>query len=415
MKSTKVLVLSALGGALEIYDFIIFVFFAWIISQLFFPPNMPDNLKILQSFGIFVTGYIARPVGGIVMAHFADRLGRKKIFLFGLMLMAIPTLLIGLLPTYQQIGYLAPILLLILRVLHGAAIGGEVPGAWVFVAEHVQQQKRGFFLGLLQAGLTSGYLLGALTITLISSLFSQSEILDYAWRIPFILGGMLAILAMYLRKWLNETPTFIKLKQQHQLSKYFPIRVLLVKYRQELIIAALLTSVLTSTVIITVVTMPTILQQFFLMPTKKTFFLSSIGIVSLSVSCIIGGWLSDRIGAWKAFLIYCLLMPVGIWILMIVLQKHTNLISYAYLFLGFMCGVVGIIPTILIKLFPAAVRVSGISFAYNLIYSILGALLPLVIIALMPLNIWSNVIIAVCTSMVGIITFQKFSKKNSIN
>ncbi|EPN66417.1 major facilitator family transporter, partial [Pseudomonas syringae pv. actinidiae ICMP 19079] len=154
----KTLSLAALGGALEIYDFIIFVFFALTLSQLFFPPDMPEWLRLLQSFGIFVTGYLARPLGGILMAHFADRLGRKKVFSLSILMMALPCLLIGIMPTYAQIGYWAPLVLLVLRILQGAAVGGEVPSAWVFVAEHAPKGHRGYALGVLQAGLTFGYL-----------------------------------------------------------------------------------------------------------------------------------------------------------------------------------------------------------------------------------------------------------------
>ncbi|MEP6511899.1 MAG: MFS transporter, partial [Dokdonella sp.] len=133
----RTLVLAALGGALEFYDFVIFVFFTSVIAQLFFPPDTPDWLRQLQAFGLFAAGYLARPLGGILMAHFGDRSGRKRMFTLSVLLMAIPTLLIGVLPTYASIGYAAPLALLVLRILQGAAVGGEVPGAWTFVAEHV--------------------------------------------------------------------------------------------------------------------------------------------------------------------------------------------------------------------------------------------------------------------------------------
>lgn len=119
---------SALGGALEFYDFIIFVFFATVVGKLFFPADMPEWLRLMQTFGIFAAGYLARPLGGIVMAHFGDLLGRKKMFTLSIFMMAVPTLIMGLLPTYAQIGMWAPILLLLMRVIQGAAIGGEVPG-----------------------------------------------------------------------------------------------------------------------------------------------------------------------------------------------------------------------------------------------------------------------------------------------
>ncbi|MFA7299917.1 MAG: MFS transporter, partial [Sideroxydans sp.] len=161
----RTLALSALGGALEFYDFIIFIFFAAAISQLFFPPDMPDWLRQVQTFGIFAAGYLARPLGGIIMAHFGDLFGRKRMFMLSIFLMAVPTLTIGLLPTYAVIGIWAPLLLLAMRVLQGAAIGGEVPGAWVFVAEHVPPRHIGFACGTLTAGLTGGILLGSLVAT----------------------------------------------------------------------------------------------------------------------------------------------------------------------------------------------------------------------------------------------------------
>src|SRR5690606_41639601 len=129
--------LSVLVGALGFYAFIIVVVFASVIGHLFFPPDMPDWLVLLQTFGIFAAGYLVRPAGGIVPAHFGDKFGRKRVFAFSVFLMSISTLAMACLPTYATLGVGAPILLIIFRMLQGAAIGGEVPGAWTFVAEHV--------------------------------------------------------------------------------------------------------------------------------------------------------------------------------------------------------------------------------------------------------------------------------------
>jgi MFS family permease len=123
----KTLALAALGGALEFYDFIIFVFFAKVIGQLFFPASVPDWLRLLQTFGIFAAGYLARPLGGIIMAHFGDLLGRKKMFTLSILLMSVPTLLMGLLPTYATVGLLAPMALLVLRILQGAPWAAKCP------------------------------------------------------------------------------------------------------------------------------------------------------------------------------------------------------------------------------------------------------------------------------------------------
>lgn len=259
----KTLGLAALGGALEIYDFIIFVFFALTLSQLFFPPEMPEWLRLLQSFGIFVTGYLARPLGGILMAHFADRLGRKRVFSLSILMMALPCLLIGVMPTYADIGYAAPLILLALRILQGAAVGGEVPSAWTFVAEHAPNGRRGYALGFLQAGLTFGYLLGALTATLLAQVFTPQEILDYAWRYPFLLGGVFGVIGVWLRRWLSETPVFLALRERQERPVQFPLRRVLGEHRSALIPAALLTCVLTSAVVVLVVITPTVMQQRF--------------------------------------------------------------------------------------------------------------------------------------------------------
>lgn len=149
---------------------------------------MPEWLRMMQTFGIFAAGYLARPLGGIIMAHFGDLLGRKKMFTLSIFMMAVPTLIMGLLPTYAQIGLWAPILLLLMRVIQGAAIGGEVPGAWVFVSEHVPPRHIGYACGTLTSGLTAGILLGSLVATAINTLYSPEQVSDYAWRIPFLLG-----------------------------------------------------------------------------------------------------------------------------------------------------------------------------------------------------------------------------------
>ena len=144
-RDAKVLALASLGGALEFYDFVVYVFFATTLSQLFFPVGMSQSLRDFQSFGIFAAGYLARPLGGIVMAHFGDLVGRKRMFMLSVLLMAVPTFAIGLLPTFSHIGFAAPVLLLSLRMLQGAAIGGEVPGAWVFASEHVSPARTGLW------------------------------------------------------------------------------------------------------------------------------------------------------------------------------------------------------------------------------------------------------------------------------
>ncbi|MNG81811.1 Proline/betaine transporter [compost metagenome] len=409
----RTLGLAALGGALEIYDFIIFVFFALTLSKLFFPPEMPEWLRLLQSFGIFVTGYLARPLGGILMAHFADHLGRKRVFSLSILMMALPCLLIGVMPTYADIGYAAPLILLGLRILQGAAVGGEVPSAWTFVAEHAPHGRRGYALGFLQAGLTFGYLLGALTATLLAQLFTPEQILDYAWRYPFLLGGVFGVIGVWLRRWLSETPVFLALRERQEQPVAFPLRRVLSEHRWTLMPAALLTCVLTSAVVVLVVITPTVMQQRFGMSAGHTFALSSVGIVFLNIGCVVAGLLVDRIGAWRALMIYSLLLPLGIGVLYASLVEQWGLTWLAYALAGLSCGVVGVVPSVMVGLFPAEIRVSGISFTYNVAYALWASTTPLALIALMPWSPWVCVGFCLIMGLVGFLTAAHFGRRQS--
>ncbi|WP_455806256.1 MFS transporter [Pseudomonas fluorescens] len=407
----KTLGLAALGGALEIYDFIIFVFFALTLSQLFFPPEMPEWLRLLQSFGIFVTGYLARPLGGILMAHFADKLGRKKVFSLSILMMALPCLLIGIMPTYAQIGYFAPLLLLALRILQGAAVGGEVPSAWVFVAEHAPTGHRGYALGFLQAGLTFGYLIGALTATFLAQVFTPAEILDYAWRYPFLLGGVFGVIGVYLRRWLSETPVFMAKEAQREARVELPLRTVLREHRLAMLPAMLLTCVLTSAVVVFVVITPTMMQKTFGMTASHTFALSALGIVFLNIGCVIAGLLVDRIGAWRTVMLYSLLLPLGVGVLYGCLISGGDWVGAAYALAGLACGVVGAVPSVMVGLFPARIRVSGISFTYNIAYAAWASITPLLLIGLMPWSPWICVMFCAVMGVVGLLTAAYFGSR----
>ena len=394
--------LAALGGALEIYDFIIFAFFATTLSKLFFPPHMPEWLRLLQTFGIFATGYLARPLGGILMAHFADRLGRKRIFSLTILLMAGPCLIIGLMPTYADIGIAAPLLLLALRILQGAAVGGEVPSAWSFVAEHAPLKRRGYALGVLQAGLTFGYLLGALTATILARVFTPQEMLDYGWRIPFLLGGPFGLLGVWLRRWLAETPIFLAMRSRQAEQVSYPLLTILREHRAALLPAVLLTCVLTSAVVVLVVVTPTLLQQRFGMSADHAFGLSSIGIVFLNLGCVIAGHACDRIGHRRSLLLYSLLLPLGVGLLYACLIGGWGWPGLAYAVAGLCCGIVGVVPSIMVAMFPAKVRVSGISFTYNIAYSIWASITPLLLIAAMPWSPWICVAYCAAVALAGV-------------
>lgn len=288
----KTLSLSALGGALEFYDFVVYVFFAAVLGNLFFPPDMPDWLRQLQTFGIFAAGYLARPLGGIIIAHFGDILGRKRMFTLSIFLMALPTLAIGLLPTYANIGIAAPLLLLLFRLMQGVAIGGEVPGAWVFVAEHVPGNRVGIAVSTLTAGLTAGILLGSLGSVAINGFYTPEEVAAYAWRFPFILGGVFGFVAVYLRRFLEETPVFREMQARRKLADDgLPLKILLREHFGACVISMLLTWILSAAIVVVILLTPTYLQKVHHIAPALASQANALATVALAIGCLFfAGW-----------------------------------------------------------------------------------------------------------------------------
>jgi MFS family permease len=375
----QTLALAALGGALEFYDFIIFVFLADAIGTLFFPPDMPDWMRLFQTFGIFAAGYVVRPLGGMVMAHFGDLLGRKKMFNLSIVLMAVPTLLIGLLPTYASIGLAAPLLLLALRVAQGAAVGGEVPGAWVFVSEHVPARHIGYACGTLTAGLTFGILLGSLTATAVNTALTAQQVLDYGWRIPFVLGGVFGLGAMYLRRWLRETPVFTELQQRKALAAELPLRAVLREHRGAVAVSMLLTWMLSAAIVVVILMTPTLLKKGYGFDAPTALMANALATLCLAAGCIVYGVLADRLGARRMLVAGSLLLAACTYVFYTTLGARPDLLLPLYALLGLSVGVVGVVPSVMVRAFPAPVRFSGLSFSYNLAYAIFGGLTPIMV------------------------------------
>ncbi|POY58539.1 MFS transporter [Pectobacterium versatile] len=379
----KTLSLAALGGALEFYDFIIFVFFAAVIGDLFFPPDIPEWLRQVQTFGIFAAGYLARPLGGIIMAHFGDKSGRKKMFSLSILLMALPTLAMGLLPTYEAIGIAAPLLLLLMRVLQGAAIGGEVPGAWVFVAEHVPRARIGFACGTLTAGLTMGILLGSLIATLLNTVLTPEQMSGGGWRLPFFIGGVFGLIAMYLRRWLQETPIFMEMREQKKLAEELPLKSVVLNHKRAVVVSMLLTWLLSACIVVVILMAPTYLQKVHSIPAALALQANCLATIALMVGCVGAGLLVDRFGASKLFIVGSLSLAACSWFFYSSAASSTTLLFVSYAIVGLSVGVVGGVPYVMVRAFPAAVRFSGISFSYNVSYAIFGGLTPVFVTLIM--------------------------------
>jgi MFS family permease len=375
----RTLALAALGGALEFYDFVIYVFLAPVIGRLFFPADMPDWLRLLQTFGIFAAGYLARPLGGILIAHFGDLLGRKRMFTLSIFLMAAPTLAIGLLPTYASLGIAAPLLLLVMRILQGIAIGGEVPGAWVFVSEHVPAQRFGFGIGTLTAGLTVGILLGSLMAGAINSIYGPERVAAFAWRIPFIAGGAFGFVSVWLRRFLEETPVFKEMAARRALAREVPLKAVLRDHRMETLQALLLTWVLTGGIVVVILFTPTYLQQVFHVPATFALRANTFATFTLILGCLFFGWASDVVGTRAAMLVGFGGLLGSSYLFYSWLPDAPVYLNLTYGLTGFFVGAVTTVPIVAVRSFPAAIRFSGLSFSYNVSYAIFGGLTPVVL------------------------------------
>lgn len=378
----RTLGLAALGGALEFYDFVIFVFFAGTMGALFFPADVPGWMRLVQTFGIFAAGYLARPLGGIVLAHFGDLLGRKRMFMLSILLMAVPTLLMGLLPTYAHVGALAPLLLLLLRILQGAAIGGEAPGAWVFVTEHVSPRHRSLACGTLSAGLLAGILAGALVAAGVGAMLGEAQLLDWGWRVPFVIGGLFGLAAMHLRRRLHETPVFAEMRERRTLAAGLPLQSVLREHLPAVALSMLLTWLLTAVVVVSILMMPTLLQRDGI-DRETALVANSVAIVCAMLGNLVAGTLADRHGEGRVLAAWSLFMGVAFWCFYTRIGAHPGWLFPMYALVGFGAGITAMVPSIAVAAFPPAIRFSGLSFSYNVAYAICGGATPVAITLLL--------------------------------
>ncbi|CAI9121821.1 MFS transporter [Brytella acorum] len=380
----RTLALASLGGALEFYDFVIFAFLAKLIAAHFFPVSQAEWLRQTETFGLFGAGYLARPLGGMIMAHFGDLSGRKKVFTFSVLLMAIPTLLMGLMPDYHAIGAGAPLILLVLRMMQGAAIGGEAPGGWVFVAEHAPPGRTGLATGLLTAGLTGGILIGSIVILALHAVLSPDAVADWGWRIPFVVGGIFGVGAMFLRRWLDETPVFREMHARAETAETMPVKILLRDHRRAIICSALTTWALTAAIIVLVLMMPPLMQTLHHMPPAQTMLASLSATFCLTISVLVVSALTDIVSPRRLAVPCGAILTVGAFVLYAMPLLFPKVLVLWSALAGLSCGFIGLVPVGMLKAFPPSVRFSGLSLSYNVSYAIFGGLTPAIISALTP-------------------------------
>ena len=213
----KSIISSSIGNVLEWYEYTLYAYFAKVISTLFFPTS-DDFVAMLLTFATFAVGLAARPIGGLLFGYIGDRHSRKKMLTLTMFLMSIPTMLIGMLPTYDQIGIFAPIFLIILRIIQGIALGGEFGASCVYLFESVPENKRGFYGTLALTGVGTGLVLSSLTIVLVEALATEQQIYYFAWRIPFFVSVLGSFIAYYMRMNLLESNDFIIAREEKKLT-----------------------------------------------------------------------------------------------------------------------------------------------------------------------------------------------------
>lgn len=384
IRMPRLVAVSGIGGALEFFDFIIFLFLASEISANFFPPQTSSWLADVQTLGIFAAGYVVRPLGGLVMAHFGDRSGRKRVFLFSILLMAFSTFGISLVPTYAQIGWLAPVLLLVFRCLQGAAIGGEAPGAWTFIAEHVPAQNLGLACAFISSSIIAGVLLASLVTIAAHSTFTPAQMLDYGWRVPFAVAGFLGLVGAIFRHWLSETPVFLRARAQRKRSDALPLAVVMRNHRSALCISVAASWTLSAVVIVTTLMTPFILQRQYGFEPRSALALTAFGAPFLCMGGLFGGVMSDRFGIGNYLLLASVPFAAANFVFYGGLASESGHVYLLFAMASFFNGIVGVNACVVVRAFPSDVRFTGVSLAYNLAFAVSGGLTPVVLGSLLP-------------------------------
>ena len=368
----KIVGLAALGGMLEFYDFIIYGIFSVYFANQFFPGNN-QLLTIIESYVVFVLGYIARPIGGIIFSHVGDEHGRKKVLIITIILMGLSSLGIGILPTYSQIGIAAPILLLLLRLTQGLALGGELPSTYVYISE-TMPHKRGTGFGITMTGVNSGLLLGMIINQLMNALLTPAELSNYGWRIPFIFGGMLCLISYKIRKTLQETAAFNRIHDKPE----FPLAYLFKNNLNQLIAGIAVTSIMSGLVVIAIIFMPTYLHEILKIESKAISHIMPVAMICNVITIYITGKIANATPPYiilrNLVMTTIILGPLSYWLI------ANGFWEGGIVILGILEGTAAmIIPLLITCLFPTKIRLTGVAMSYNIGFTIFGGLAPIII------------------------------------
>ncbi|RQO67146.1 MFS transporter [Aquitalea sp. FJL05] len=377
-QSRRAAAAAFIGTTIEFYDFYIYATAAaLVLGQVFFPSSDP-TLSTLAAFATFAVGFIARPMAGMVFGHLGDRLGRKKMLLFTMMLMGVATAGIGLLPSYASAGIWAPIGLVALRFIQGISVGGEWGGAVLMASEHAPAKRKTFYASFAQLGSPAGLILSLIAFRLVTSL-DQADFLSWGWRLPFLASGLLMCVGLAIRIGVDESPEFKAVQAEQSTAKYPVLEVIRDCWREILFAAAAVTIgsagfFFTNTFMITYVTQ---YQGIARSTILDTLFLVTI-LQFLSQPC--SALLAEKIGEGRFLKIVSLLCVVLPYPMFLLVQTGNILLMTVGIAMAVvtLSGLYAVIAGYMVEAFPVRLRYSGISLAYQLICALAGGTTPLI-------------------------------------
>jgi len=370
---------GTVGSVLEWYDFAVYGFLAPILGHLFFPSD-DATASLLNAFGVFAIGYAARPLGGALFGQIGDRVGRKTSLIITMLAMGCGTTAIGLLPVHDRIGTAAAVLLVVLRLLQGLSVGGEYPGAIVFLAEHAPPARRGVHAAWTQLGTLGGFLLGSSVAALVTGILGEDVMRRWGWRVPFLLGSLIATGGIVFRRHMTEPPTFA---QATRAGRWPVLVALRVHWPTILKIVGLLPVGAVGFYLVFVYADSYLTEQMHVRA-AVALDINTVGLLTMLVCTMPAAWLSDRIGR-KPVLYFLtvgtILLAWPLWWMMHQNDPWMILLGQCGFGVVFGAGFAAI-PAVMVETLPAAVRCSGVSIAYNLALGLFGGTAPLVATAL---------------------------------
>lgn len=367
----KVILAGIVGNVMEWFDFAVYGYFASIIGTHFFPSENP-SVSLIAAFGAFAAGFMVRPLGGLLFGRIGDLIGRKRAMVLSITAMAVPTVLIGLLPTYQTIGIAAPILIVLLRVIQGLSVGGEYTSSLIFLAEHAKpgHRARTAFWGMW--GATSGVLLGSAIGAFISGMLTEEQLLNWGWRIPFLCGALVAATGFLIRRSLQAT--------QPVGASETPVKDTFGKYRWDVIKVALLNIGFGVGFYAAFVYSVTYIKTIDKMPEGVALNLNSLNMVILLCLIPLTSWWSDKIGRKPLMIMGTAILAFGS-VPLFHLLHSTDTFTIFLGELGFVFAVAlvtGGIVAANVELIPRAIRCTGLAFAYNASIGFFGGTTPVI-------------------------------------